>query len=71
MTEIEVETYIETKVREEDGLFYVFILDRRIGRGSRSREAAEALQRWVVSGLQDLMDVICDILDKAFKETGQ
>ena len=70
MTEIEVQTNIETDVREDGGLFYVYILDRRIGRGSHSREASEALQRWVVSGLQDFVDVFADILDKAFKETG-
>ena len=71
MTEIEVNTNIETDVREEDGLFYVFILDRPIGRGARSRDAAEALQRWLTSGLQDLMNAFTDVLDKAFKETGK
>ena len=72
MTEIEVETNIETDVKESDGLWYVYIFDSPISRGSRSREAAEALQRWLVAGLPDLADVFYGpILDKAFKETGK
>ena len=66
-----METFIDTDVKKEGNLWYVFIMDKRIGDGSHDREAAEALQRWLVSGLQDLTDAVMNILDKAFAETGK
>ena len=68
MEVIVLETQIEHDVRKEDGLWYVFILDRRVGRGSRDKHAAEALNRWVGTALQDMMDVFADILDRAWSE---
>ena len=68
MTEITMETDIEHSVREEDGLWYVFILDRRVGRGARDKHAAEALNRWVSSAMQDIVDAFADIVEKAWKE---
>lgn len=63
-----METDIEIEVNEDGGLFYVYILGKRIGRGASTREIADALARWVRSAAQDWCDIYSDILDKAFKE---
>ena len=63
-----METEIDHSIRKEDGLWYVIILDRRVGRGTRDEHVAEALNRWVGSALQDITDVFADILEKAWKE---
>jgi hypothetical protein len=71
MMEIVMETEVDHDVRKEDGLWYVFVLGRRVGRGARDEHAAQALNRWVGTAMQDLIDVFADVLDKAFKETGK
>ena len=63
-----METEIEHNVRKTDGLWYVYILDRPIGRGTRDKHAAEALNRWIGTAMQDIVDVFSDVLDKAWKE---
>jgi hypothetical protein len=68
MMELQMETEIDHDVREEGGLWYVFILDRRVGRGAVDKHAAEALNRWVGTAMQDIVDVFADVLDKAWKE---
>jgi hypothetical protein len=68
MMEIVMETEVDHDVRKEDKLWYVFVMDRRVGRGTRDKHAAEALDRWVGTALQDLVDVAADALEAAWKE---
>lgn len=63
-----METDINIEVNEDGGLFYVYILGKRIGHSTTNRAVAEALARWVSSGIQEWVDIYSDILDKAFKE---
>ena len=63
-----METQIDHDIREEDGYWYVFVLDNRIGRGTRDKHVAEALNRWLGTAMQDIADVFSDLLDKAWAE---
>ncbi len=63
-----METDIDIEVNEDGGLFYVYILGKRIGRGASTRAIADALARWVRSGIQEWCDINPIILDKAFGE---
>ena len=71
MTEIVMDAYMETDVKEEGGFYYVYVMDQRVGHGVATREVAEALQRWITSGLQDMMEVLSKAIDQAFAETGK
>lgn len=65
---METDVNVSVRYNEGTGAWYIYILGKKIGRGFRQKEIAEAISRWFASGLQDISDVFSDIVDKAFKE---
>jgi len=69
--EVVLKTFIEIGFKQDGGLWYVFVMGKRIGDGSRTRRTAEKRFNWLKSGLQDLIEAIDLVEDKAWKESGK
>ena len=63
---------METEVRREiefDGTnWYVKILGKKVGPPRTKTEAKDVLKWFNEGGLQDMLNVVTDIIEKAFKE---
>ncbi len=68
MTEVILELETITDVKQDGGLWFVYVDDHRMGRGCTDQHAAEALMRWFCSAQQDMIDWISDLIDRGFKE---
>ena len=69
--EVVLKTTIEIEIRKDGANWYVFVMGKRIGDGTHTRRAARARQAWVMSGIQDLIEAVDMMEDKAWKESGK
>ena len=69
--EVVLKTFIEFSIQQDGVLWYVYVMGKRIGDGSRTRRTAAKRQAWLLSGIQDLIEAVDLMEDKAWKESGK
>ena len=63
-----LETEVDRKIQFDGSNWHVWVLNKKIGPPRTKTEAASHL-KWLNDGaLQDLLDVVTDIIEKAFTE---
>lgn len=63
-----METEVHREIKFDGTNWHVYILGKKVGPNCTKVEATDKL-KWLNDGaLQDLMDVMCDIVEKAFRE---
>jgi len=69
--EVVLETTITIDVEQDGGLWYVFVVGKRIGIGSLTRYVAQERASWLADGIQDLVEAADLMHDRAWKEAGK
>ena len=68
MTEVVLETEIDRKIQFDGTNWHVWVYNKKIGPPITKAEAANHL-KWLNDGAhQDLININCDIIEKAFDE---
>ena len=64
-----LETDVERSIVHDGTRYYIEILGRQVGPKMRTQEAATDILNWInANGLQDMIHVVADIIEKAFAE---
>ena len=63
-----METEINAEIREDHGVYNVYVEGHKFMPGTRDRAIAESQQRWEIDNSQVRIDVFLGLIDKAFKE---
>lgn len=63
-----LETEVKREIRFDGTNWYVYVLNKKVGPPRTKVEATDHLKWLNDGGLQDLLNVMVDIIDKAFKE---
>ena len=66
-----MKTIINITTAQDGGKWYVYLVGKRIGTGTRTRRAAKERQAWLSSGVQDLIEAVGLMGDQAWKESGK
>ena len=69
MTEVILETNVPRRIMFDGHNYYMEILGKRVG-PKRSKAFITNVSEWLnAGGMQDMMDVMGSVIDKAFKES--
>jgi len=64
-----LETEVERRIVHDGTRYHIEILGKQIGPKMRTQETATDILNWInADGLQDLIRVVADIIEKAFTE---
>jgi hypothetical protein len=69
VTEVILNTNVPRRIMFDGHNYYMEILGKRVG-PKRSKAFITNVSEWLnAGGMQDIMDVMSDVIDKAFKES--